>query len=221
MNQNVLENPGTAGSETSGESPGGGILKWLIVVIVILLIGGGGYWYYANYIIGSRGQAAPSPSVEITEAIWKTKAEKTVTDFLDFWLKSSSTSDGQIQAKKARDLLTIVAQAKLETTKDTNGKDLADLSAKLNYFLGSADKARSFEIISTQQIDENTVEVKVNLVYASPRVKVFTLTQENNIWLIDKVVDYDSTIIPSPSPTTSTSPTVSPSISPTPRELSS
>ncbi len=214
MNQSVLENPGANGSETPGESSGGGILKWLIVTIVILIIGGGGYWYYANYIIGTKGQAMPSPSVEVTVAIWKIKSEKTITDFLDFWLKSSSTSDGLIQANKARDLLTIVAQAKLETTKDANGKDLSDLSAKLNYFLGSAEKARSYEIISTQKIDENTVTVKVNLIYTGPKVKVFTVTQENNIWLIDKVVDSNAS---SPSP----SPSISPSISPTPTGTSS
>jgi len=221
LDQSVLENPETTGIEPAAGSPQRGILKWLILVMVMLIIGGGGYWYYATYLIGTGGKATPSPSVEITEAIWKTKSEKTVTDFLNFWLKSANTSDGEIQAEKARDLLTIAAQAKLATTKGANGQELTNLSEKLNYFLGSAEKARRFEIISTGQIDENTVEVKVNLIYASPKVKIFSLTQENNIWLIDDVVDYNSPVTPSSFPSPSASPSSSPAASLTPKARSS
>ncbi len=202
MNQNVLENP--SGVPSAAGEPGGGMLKWVIVVVVIILIGAAGYWYYANYIIGTRGQTSPSPSAEVTEAIWKTKSEKTVKDFLGFYLESSSTADGQIQTKKARDLLTIVAQARLETIKDANGQTPADLNVKLNLFLGASEKAKSFTIVSTQKIDESKVEVKVNLNYASPKLKVFTVLSENNIWLIDAVKDYDlspsvNPVSPSPS----------------------
>jgi hypothetical protein len=197
LDQNILENPDSSGI---GGQPSG-LLKWVMVILVVVLIGGGGYWYYINYIVGSRGRVSPSPSVEVTEAIWKTKSEKTVSDFLNFCLNSSASADGQIQANKAKDLLTIVAQAKLETIKDANGQPPADLSTALNLFLGSADKAQSFSIVSTQKIDESKVAVKVNLLYANPQLKIFTVTNEDGIWLIDQVQDYQELLIsPSPSP---------------------
>lgn len=204
MDHNVLENPMNE-SPLAGDRPGGS-LKWIIVGIIILLVAGGAYWYYTNYIIGTRGHPTPTPSVEITEPVWKTKSEETVNDFLNFYLKSSETTDGQIQAEKAKDLLTIVAQARLETIKDSSGKIPSNLSTRLNLFIGSEAKAQSFEIVSAKQIDEETVEIKVNLNYtqsmpASPagKLKVFTLKSIDNIWLIEQIRDYQEIVV-SPSP---------------------
>lgn len=206
MDQNVLENPTTGTPRDSGRP--GGLLKWIIVGLIIVLVIGAGYWYYANYIIGTRGHPGPSPSVEVTEPAWKTKAEKTVSDFLNFYLKSSNTADGQVQSQKAKDYLTIVAQAKLETIKDSTGKTPSDLNTKLNLFVGSSEKAQSFEIVSAKKIDEETVEIKVNLNYAQVKLKVITVKSIDNIWLIDQIRDYQETLV-SPSSSILPSPTSS------------
>lgn len=197
-------------------------LKWLLIGVIAAALIGGGYWYYSAYI--NKGNVAPTPEVEVTDAPWKTKSEKVTTDFLTFWAKSSDSEEGIIQAKKARDLLTIAAQAKLETFKDDKGNLITSISSQLDHFLGASDlpageagKTTNFEISFSRKIDEETVEVRASLSYATPRDKIFTIFNVGGSWLIDSVKDWPTSpspeISPTITPTATTSPT--PSISPT------
>jgi hypothetical protein len=203
MDPNVLEN------SSIPPEPRNSLLKWLMVLIIILLVGGAGYWYYSTYIAGGKGRVSPSPSVEVTDAPWKVKSEKTVNDFMGFWLASGATTDGIVQAKKARDLLTIAAQARLETTKGSDDKPVTIIANQLDIFVGVKEKPSGYEIIATKKIDERTVEVRLSLKFnVNPtQDKVFTLTSEGNIWLIDQVKDYQGiSASPSPSPSPSATP---------------
>ena len=210
MNQNVLEHD-------SSSEPGGSLVRWAIVIIIILLVSGAGYWYYSVYIVGGKGRVSPSPSLEVTEAPWKTKSEKTTTDFLDFWLKSDNTTEGIVQAKKARDLLTISGQARLETTKDAEGNPIEIIASQLDVFVDVQERPSGYEIMATKQIDERTVETRVTFNYNQTNTfkdKVFTLTSESSagsIWLIDAVKEYTGVATPamaSPSPSPSPSPSL-------------
>lgn len=193
MNQDILEGPEPEPSESSG------ILRWLIVALVFALIVGGGIWYYMYYIQGG-GKIEPSPSVEVTEAVWKTKSEKTVTDFLNYWASSGSSGEQLINAKKAKDLLTISAQARLETFKDGE-TPITDVSKQLDRFIEVTSKTTKFIIISSSKTDDKNVQVKIKLNYPTPVDKVVYLMSENNIWLIDKIVNsevpFQSSIGPS------------------------
>ncbi|MBM2820578.1 MAG: hypothetical protein HW405_338 [Candidatus Berkelbacteria bacterium] len=147
--------------------------------------------------------------MDITAAPWKTKTDKTVMDFLIFWSKSAG-QDAQNQSQKARDLLTISAQARLVTYKDANQNPIQDLPIQLDKFIGISDKTDKYEIISTKLINENNVQTKVRFSSIHNIDKIFTLILENNIWLIDSITDYS---LISPSPTLSDTPQVSPSSS--------
>ena len=199
-----------------GERPSsGGLLRWLIVIIVLGLLLGAGVWYYSHFIIKPAVQ--PTPSSEVTEAIWKTKSEKTVNDFLTYWLKTKT--DAQEQAKKARDLLTVAAQAKLETLKDSSGKSYSELKDKLMAFLELSEFPKEYQIFTTKKIDEKTVEVTIKLNYnQESALRVFTVILEGSGWLIDGVSK--ESILKSPSPAlspagVSPSPIASPSSLPT------
>lgn len=198
----------------------GTYLRWLIVIVILGLLFGGGYWYYSRYIM--KPTVAPTVSPEVTEAVWKTKSEKTVNDFLGYWLKSENDEE---QAKKARDLLTIAAQAKLEILKNQNGNNFSSLKDKLTAFLELPGFPKDYKFIITKKIDEKTVEVTAKFNYPQgSEVRVFTCLLEGNAWLID-AVKYESItatplISPSPSPSSSSSinsspsPTMSPTTSP-------
>lgn len=205
MDPNILENSSVP------PEPRNSLLKWLMVIIIILLIGGAGYWYYSTYILGGKGRVSPSPSLEVTEAPWKVKSEKTVNDFMGFWLASSASNKDNVQAKKARDLLTITAQARLETTKGTDDKPVTIIANQLDIFVGIKTRPSDYEIIATKQVDERTVETKVGLKYNdnTTQDKVITLTSEGNIWLIDAIKDYNAnqSFSASPSPSATPQPT--------------
>ena len=202
MDPNVLEN------SSLPPEPRNSLLRWLMVIIIILLVCGAGYWYYSTYILGGNGRVSPSPSLEVTEAPWKVKSEKTVNDFMGFWLASGATNEGNVQAKKARDLLTIAAQARLETAKGPDDKSVTIIANQLNIFVGAKERPSGYEIIGTKKIDEKTVEIRLALKYNNntPLDKIFTLTSEGSIWLIDTVKDYNAiqsfSASPSPSPST-------------------
>jgi len=195
-NQEILQNNEQDAPSSSA------ILRWLIVIIILGLLFGSAYWYYYRYIV--KPAPAPSPSPEATEAVWKTKSEKTTNDFLNYWFNSAKI--GENEAQKARDLLTIAAQAKLETIKDPSGENYSSLSDKLIAFIGLESIPQSYQIITTKKIDERTVEVSVKFMYdKEPSTRIFTVVLEGNIWLIDSV-QKESVL----------SPTISPSLSPSP-----
>lgn len=182
-------------------------LIWVIVIIIIGLVIGGGYWYYERVIL-HRSSTKPSPSPEVSVPIWKEHSEKTMNDFLGLWLVSGVNSEGQIKAKKARDLLTIAAQGRLEAFKDNDGKLIADVSLQLDKFVDIESKTSEYEIISSRQINDSQVEVKIQFTFSEKKDKVFILKYQDNLWLIDSVAD--AVVIASPS----FSPQPSPSISP-------
>lgn len=183
------------------------------------LLLGGGYWYYTGYIV--QKAITPSPSPSATEAVWKTKSEKTVNDFMDYFLKTRDTN-GTEQAEKARDLLTITAQAKLETIKDKTGQSPSDLIAKLNALMLEESLPENFQIIYSKQIDEKTVEVSLKLSYNNRSdVRLFTIVFEGSAWLIDSIKENTVTISPSPSASPSPSPSVSVSPSSMPQPTTS
>lgn len=164
------------------------------------LLLGGGYWYYTGYIVQ---KTTPMATPSATEAVWKTNSEKTVNDFMGYFLKTRDTN-GTEQAKKARDLLTITAQAKLETIKDKTGQSPSDLIAKLNALMLEESLPENFQIIYSKQIDEKTVEVSLKLSYNNRSdVRLFTIVWEGSAWLIDSIG-------PSPSPSVSVSPSSMP-----------
>lgn len=176
--------------------------------MILGLLFGGGYWYYSRHIM--KPAVAPTTSPEATEAVWKTKSEKTVNDFLGYWLKSASDAEG---AKKARDLLTIGAQAKLEILKDQNGNNFANLKDKLTAFLELSGFPTDYQLISTKKIDEKTVEVSVKFNHPQGlETRVLTCLLEGNAWLIDAVKK--ESIIATPSSSPSPSPTISSTTSP-------
>jgi hypothetical protein len=181
----------------------------------------GGYWYYTSYIVQ---KATPIASPSATEAVWKTKSEKTVNDFMGYFLKTRDTN-GAEQAKKARDLLSITAQAKLETVKDKTGQSPGDLNAKLDALMLEQGLPIGYQIISTKKIDEQTVEISIKLSYNNKSdVRIFSVVWEGSAWLIDSIKENTGQI--SPSPANSSTPSISPSAvsplpSPTPQPTSS
>lgn len=189
-NQDVLDKNS---EDMPSSSP---ILRWFIVILIIGLLLGGGYWYYSKYI--AKPVIAPTPSSEVTEAIWKTKSEKTVKDFINYWVNSASLSD---QAGKARDLLSIGAQAKLETFKDKDGKNYSDLKDKLTAFVLVGSIPKNFQLMTTKKIDEKTVEVTYKM---DAYVRIFVVNFEGNSWLIDQVKE--QSVTPSPIPSIISSP---------------
>lgn len=185
-------------------------IVWMIVIIIIGLVIGGGYWYYQNKIL-YKNMASISPSPETSVPSWKDHSEKTMNDFLGFWANSSKNSDGQVQAKKARDLMTIAAQGILASYKGSDNNLLTDVSAQLDKFIGIG-KTQDYKIVSSREIDDSNVDIKVNFGLSEIKQKVFTLTYLENLWLIDSVTD--AVIIPSPIPTISPTITISPSKTP-------
>ncbi|KKQ74626.1 MAG: hypothetical protein US94_C0001G0027 [Berkelbacteria bacterium GW2011_GWB1_38_5] len=181
----------------------GNVVKWFVIAVIIALTIGGSFWYYKTYIVNGSAVTS-SPDINITEAEWKTKSEKVVTSFLDFWSNSSSTEEGKIQGSKAKDLLTISAQAKLATYKDEKGEFYSNILLQLNQFLSVKEKPVDFQISSSKQIDESTVESKIVLNYPNnPTNRIVKTILENNIWLIDAVkenVDVSPSAVVSPSP---------------------
>lgn len=194
------------------------LLRWLMVMVISGLVLGGGYWYYSRFIVPSV--VTPSPSPEITEAVWKTKSEKVVNDFLNYWQKSAQ-NNGDEQAKKARDLMSINAQAKLETLKNSSGQPYLVLKDKLTAFLGLDGITSGFKISNSRKIDEKTVEITVVFSFSNTNQsvsRVLTTLIVDNIWLVDAVRENSVLASPSPSPTPTPSPTSSPSpgLSPSP-----
>lgn len=190
MDQNLAEGQ----IEPSGS---GNLLMWLIGFLIIGLLLGGGYWFYNQYIVKSS-KPGPTPSMEVTTASWKVKTDKVINDFLDFWSKSSPG--------KARDLLTIAAQAKLATFKDDSGNIIGDISIELDKFINVTAKTNEYEIVGTKLLNDRTVETQVRLIYnQSPpyQDRVFSLVSENNLWLIDSIDSVVSSLSPSPTITTS------------------
>lgn len=202
-------------SDDPNESTGGSLLRWLMVIIVMALILGLGYWYYSRFI--ASPVASPTPSAEVTEATWKTNSEKTVGNFMGYFLKTGA-SDGQAQALKARDLLSTTAQAKLETTADKSGKVPPNMVDKLMLFVGVAALPSNYQILNTKKNDDGTVDVSAELIYNQEQAqRIFKCILDNNVWLIQEVRNPG---IASPTPTSSMTfsptPTFSPSITPTP-----
>ncbi len=186
-------------------------LIWMIVVIIIGLVVGGGYWYYEKMIV-HRSSVKPAPSPEISIPLWKEHSEKTMTNFFTYYLASGTNSEGQVKAKKARDLLTIAVQGQLEAFKDSSGNIITDVSLQLDKFIGLESKANKFEIISTREINNSQVEAKIRFEFTEIIDKTFTLKYQDNLWLIDSVVD--TVVVVSPSPSAIISPSISPSVSP-------
>lgn len=204
-------NPEVLDKNTDDMPSSSGILRWFIVILIVGLLGGGGYWYYMRYI--AKPVIVPTPSSEVTEAVWKTKSEKTVKDFINYWVNSASYPD---QAGKAKDLLSIAAQAKLETLKDKDGNNYSELMDKLTAFMLFQIIPKDFQLMSTKKIDEKTVEVTYKI---DTSTRIFVLNIEGNSWLIDQVKEQSASpsalpsIMSSPSSTniSSPSPTLIPS----------
>lgn len=175
---------------------------YIAIGIIFLLILAAGY-YYIYKILPSR-KVVPTPSPSSTEQIWKTKSEKNVTDFIDLWSKAISSTNYLQYALKARDLLSNVAQARLETYKDKDGKPITIVSEQLSKFIGLDKRPESIEIYSSTKIDEKNVEVRVYLFMESnssqARVLVFNNINEGGIWLIDSIADKGTQTVESPKP---------------------
>lgn len=175
---------------------------YIAIGIIFLLILAAGY-YYIYKILPSR-KVVPTPSPSSTEQIWKTKSEKNVTDFIDLWSKAISSTNYLQYALKARDLLSNVAQARLETYKDKDGKPITIVSEQLSKFIGLDKRPESIEIYSSTKIDEKNVEVRVYLFMESnssqARVLVFNNINEGGIWLIDTITDKGIQTVESPKP---------------------
>ena len=202
-------------SDDSNESTGGGLIRWLVVIMVMALILGLGYWYYSRFI--KAPVVAPTPSPEVTEATWKANSEKTVNDFMKYFLKVGE-ADGQAQALKARDLLSASAQAKLETTTDKSGKLPTNLSDKLILFAGVTSLPSNYQILNTRKNDDGTVDVSTELLYDQEQAhRIFKCILDNNVWLIQEVKNpAKASPTPTPSMTLSPTTTFSPIITPTP-----
>ena len=181
-----------------------------ILLIIALVIG----IYYIFKILPSR-KIEPSPSPTITEEIWKVKSQKNVNDFMSFWSKSLTSTNGEQYALKAKDLLSNVAQAKLETYKDSDGKAITKVSEQLSKFIGVDTPPKSIDIFFTNKIDEKNVENRAYLFYDSTssqaRVLVFNNISEGGIWLIDSVANKGKQTVESPKPSPSASSILLPS----------
>src|SRR3989304_9356807 len=137
--------------------------------------------FYGTSVILSRVSKTSislSPSPEETF-----QAKKTVENFLEFYQKSSSD---ETYAKKARDLLTISAQAKLLTYQDDSGQKIEKLTNQLDRFLVLSDSSVPWEIHSAI-LNGNKIEVRERFSYPTPRDKLFLLIDEGRNWLIDEV----------------------------------
>ena len=175
-----------------------------LLLVLILILG----MYYIFKVLPSK-KIQPTPTPSSTEQVWKVKSEKNVMEFIDLWSKSLSPAGSEQYAFKAKDLLTNVAQAKLETYKDEKDKPITKVSEQLNKFIGLKEMPKSFDIFSTTKIDEKNVEVRVNISFNNTqnqaRDLVFNNISEGGIWLIDSIVDKGTPTAPSPTPSPSTS----------------
>ncbi len=139
---------------------------------------------------------------------------------MGYWLKMKGT-EAQEQAQKARDLLTISGQARLEILKNQEGKNFADLKDKLIAFVGVSGLAENYQISTTRKIDEKKFEINLKLIYNQVSInRIFTVIMEGSSWLIDSFSEKSTIVSPTPSasvsPVVSTSPSVSgsPTLSP-------
>ena len=201
MNQEILEN------DKNEISPSSGLLRWIIIAVVVIIIFGGSFWYYQSFI-KPKPEITPEPT--FTEAIWKTKSEKTVNDFLTDW--SSAIKNKNIdEAKKARDLLTNAAQAQIQILKNPSGQAMTDLDQQLTAFLLLDKHYDQFQLVSSTKIDENIVDVLVKFNYneTQPIGRILTIQNEEGFWLINKVAE--ARISPNPIISSSTSIQPSPS----------
>ena len=199
MNQEILEN------DKNEISPSIGLLRWIIIAVVVIIIFGGSFWYYQSFI-KPKPEITPEPT--FTEAIWKTKSEKTVNDFLTDW--SSAIKNKNIdEAKKARDLLTNAAQAQIQILKNPSGQAMTDLDQQLTAFLLLDKHYDQFQLVSSTKIDENIVDVLVKFNYneTQPIGRILTIQNEEGFWLINKVTEAKI----SPNPISSLSPSIKPS----------
>ena len=199
MNQEILEN------DKNEISPSSGLLRWIIIAVVVIIIFGGSFWYYQSFI-KPKPEITPEPT--FTEAIWKTKSEKTVNDFLTDW--SSAIKNKNIdEAKKARDLLTNAAQAQIQILKNPSGQAMTDLDQQLTAFLLLDKHYDQFQLVSSTKIDENIVDVLVKFNYneTQPIGRILTIQNEEGFWLINKVTEAKI----SPNPISSLSPSIKPS----------
>ena len=108
---------------------------------------------------------------------------------MDLWTKSIGTTNSDQYATAARDLLTISAQARLLTYKDSTNQSIKKVSDQLTTFVGSEAPA-SFSLDDLLLVDENTVETTVIFTDNTTSKKIFTTKSEGGVWLIDTVRDW-------------------------------
>lgn len=154
---------------------------FLLLTIISLCLVGGFFIYFVEFSTGE--ELKPTPHATVSSNLQEIQAKKAVENFLNYYL--SSRDDANL-AQKAKDLLTISAQAKLLTAKNEQGQTITDIPSQLNTFMGVQAPPQSFEFLSFQDA-ERGVEVRVSFVYNQRQNKIFVLEKENNLWLIDEV----------------------------------
>jgi hypothetical protein len=159
-------------------------LKIGVIIVISLVIILGLLAVYQTAIAPRLVKPTPTPAA--TDPIWKTKSKSNVNNFLDLWMKSVGATNSSQYASQAKDLLTIAAQAKILTYKDSKGNLITDQSQELTAFVDSA-PPQSYSIGDIKQIDEKTVEVSVAFADKTTSTKIFTTKSEGDVWLIDSV----------------------------------
>lgn len=157
----------------------------IIVAIILVVIAGIATVFFieANAPVSSETLISPSPTKESYSL-----SSKTVDNFFKFWLSASQNQD-EVEAKKAADLLTISAQARLITEKDAGGQAIAGLIKQLNFFFGVEKAPFGYEIISAEDAELGEIEVKVELMYDTAIEKKIYLSKEDIFWLINEVTN--------------------------------
>jgi len=157
-------------------------LKIGVIIVIVLVIILAGLVAYQKVV--APAIAKPSPTPIATDPIWKSKSQSNVNNFLDLWTKSIGTTNSDEYAIKARDYLTVTAQAKILTYVDNMGNSINNVSLQLTNFVGSP-APESYSISEVTQIDEKTVDISVTFVDETTSTKIFTTKSENEVWLIN------------------------------------
>ncbi len=167
------------------------VLKWVAILVIALAVVGIGLLSYQRVIAPSL--VKPSPTPVPTVPAWKTVSENNVNGFMDAWIKSIGTTNSAEYAAKAKELMTIAAQAKLLTYKDRSGSALTDISAQLTQFVGTP-APKTYTMSDTTQVDDQTVDIRITFSDKQNTIKIFTTKSEDGVWLIDSVRDWGSDI---------------------------
>lgn len=159
-------------------------LKIGVITVIVLVAILAGLLVYQKVVVPAI--AKPSPTPVATDPIWKSKSQSNVNNFLDLWTKSIGTTNSDEYAAKARDYLTVTAQAKILTYVNNRGNSINNISLQLTNFVDSP-APESYSISEVTQVDEKTVDVLVTFVDETTSTKIFTTKSENEVWLINSV----------------------------------